>query len=247
MEAYNLSIGTVLSFIVAISLVIIAMTVIKNYFPLIIKHKAFDLKQYKKWLYIFEIVIFIVLAIIFGSIIAQRNIILAFSIVLGLMLILWYLSQFFLKDYIAGLVIKSKNNLHHGDDIEVDQTQGTIIALGSTQLKIKDQKSNLQIIPYSLMFGKIKSMKSKREQINAIRFTFEIEDKPFYEHELTALSNHINLLPWVQNKIPCTVKFNSNEDKRQIIEIKLFAISEDYSESIKSAIKVWISNKKTVN
>ncbi len=235
MILYNYSISSIIFLIIITAITIIVFSFIKTYLPLFFKKHGKD-NKIRNWLNLIEIFTILIFLIVFISYASSRNIIIALALTLILLLILFFLSHYYIKDYMVGLLIKSSGEYQLNDEISVDNINGRIIRFGKTQLIIKDQKGNNNYIPYTLLKAKIKTVQQIREKVNGYTFNFNLPKTNNYNSDTEELLQNLQLLPWVHPKHKASINFIEESDENYELEITVYAFDKKYYRIIEEAL-----------
>ncbi len=209
---------------------------LKSYLPLFFKRFSENNYRIKRWFYIAEVITIVTVLIVFISYSSSKNIILAAILTLLLLIVFYFLSVFFVKDYLVGLLIKSSGEYRIGDQISVENTSGRITRLGKTQLKVKDANGDNIYLPYSLLITKIKSLQQQREKVNGYSFQMRFAKRVAYNTDMQLLQQHIQTLPWVHPSYQPDIKLEKEEEEYYDLSITVYAFDKKYYRKIKKAV-----------
>jgi len=218
-------------------------SLIKSYLPLFLNHKAKSSFRLRSWLYLSEIIIIITVISIFISYSFSRNIILAIVLILLLLIVFYYLGIFFVKDYLAGLLVKISGEYRLGDQLSIDEINGKITRLGKTQLRIKDAQGNNIYLPYSILHHKIKSLQQQREKINAYSFNIGVKKNLDFYRDIESLQQFIRVLPWIHPSFDSEVKLIEEDNEQYQLRITIYAFNKKYYRKVEQVIKTEFNHK----
>jgi len=232
----HFSISSILFLIVITAILILLFSFLKNYLPVFFKGIARNHK-FKKWIYISELIVIVLVLISFVSFSLSRNLIVASILMLVLLLMVFFLSQYFFKDYLAGLLIKSSGELRIGDQITVENTQGRISALRKTQIQLKNSEGNTIYIPYSYLSNKTKMVQQVREKVNGFTFEIELAKVENYDKDTEALIQFIEALPWIHPAYKAIVDLKEENQTSYKLMLTVYGFDKKYHRKIESTVK----------
>ncbi len=240
----NNSISNIFALIAITIVVIMVLFVVKRLLPFIFARFKIKTTQYKQWLYISEVLIIIIGIVLYSSFSLSQNIIVSITLLLILLIAIYYLSQFFFKDYTAGLIIKASKEYRIGDQISVDDITGRIERFTTTQLKIKSIEGKNIYIPYSILFSKAKLIERESEKINAHTFSIGLEIKDSLDNDIVKLKNHIQQLPWIHPSSDTLLELLNEDKKSFTLNITVYAFDKKYYRRIENSVKDFISQNQ---
>lgn len=143
-----------------------------------------------------------------------------------------FLSWYFLRDYVAGVQIKSRFKLHNGQIIKIGKLSGKISRLGLLSLHLKSDKSGNIILPY----GKIRQeeIQYNIQSQGHASYTFIIDvDSKISESEVSdrlteVLMNSI----WCSASTRPTIKMIGDKGNKQQYEIGCFPVGDNAIENL---------------
>jgi hypothetical protein len=158
----------------------------------------------------------------------------AWMLTLFLIVIFIFISLYFLKDYIAGLFIKSLGEYQKEDYITVAGETGKIERLAKTQIVLIDTNGHKIYIPYSKLINQIKKIQTQTNHIvSNITFSvsYDIEKK---EINIIELKKFIVLLPWIHKSYDPDLQLQKENNK---ILITVYTFDKKFKGQIKKAIE----------
>ena len=231
---------SIFSIIIAIIIVVglfLLFSFLNTYLPLFYKkHKGKYLIS--RYLYLAEIIIGLFIGIGMIGYLYHKNTIVAWTLILFLIMASFFISLYFFKDYIAGLIIKSSGIYNKGDTITTEKESGKIVSLKSTHIKLINNNGESIYIPYSLLMSQTKNIQKETHHI-ASNITFWI-DGSFNENTLSLaqLKIFITQLPWTYHLHEPLL---SIEDNRLFVTVYTF--DKKYKKQIKNAVIKQIQEK----
>ena len=193
-------------------------------------------KRYLKLLYYSEIIGGILVLAMFTGYLYQRSTITALVLLMILILSVFFIGVFFVKDYVAGLIVKASANYSINDIIITDDIEGRIIKFGQRSLIISSKDGNKVYIPYSKLTGKTKSIKSVSEIQNNYTFSLNLNDVSDIDNTIENIKKHLITLPWVNNSILPEIKIDKKLDNNYTLSISIVSYDNSYYVKIETSV-----------
>lgn len=153
-------------------------------------------------------------------------------LLIGILLLAWFV----LKDFIAGLVLKTQIDIKIGDKIKIAESDGIITDIGYLALQIESESGEIELIPYS----HVKSRKLIKPNPN----TFFVKElirldvaKTMQINELTEKIRRIILnSPYsAVTKQPVFNKIDERNDDFHL-EIYVFVLNKNHAKLLKEKV-----------
>ncbi len=232
----HFSISSILFLIIVTIVLIFIFSFLKIYLPIFFRSVSRS-QKFKKWIYISELIVTVLVLIAFVSYYLSRNLVVASILMLILLLIIFFLSQYFFKDYLVGLLIKASGEFRIGDQITIDNAQGRISALRKTQIQLKNSEGNTIYIPYSYLSNKTKTVQQLREKVNGFTFEIELQKVENYDKDIELLSQYIDALPWIHPTYKAVIELKEETQMSYFLHITVFGFDKKYHRKIEAAVK----------
>ena len=221
---------------IVISLVLIFLfSLFKSVLPLYFVRFR-EQKRYLKLLYYSEIIGGILVLAMFTGYLYERSTITAIVLLMILILSVFFIGVFFIKDYVAGLIVKASANYSINDIIITDDIEGKIMKFGQRSLIITSINGNKIFIPYSKLTGKIKSIKSVSEIQNNYSFQVSLSNNNDIDKTIDNIKNFLITLPWVNNSILPDIKIDKKVENNYTLSISIVSYDNSYYVKIESAV-----------
>jgi len=227
----NKLIPILLIVVISIALVLL-FSLLKTLLPFYFKRFKEE-KQFRKLLYYTEIIGGILVIGMFAGYLYQRSTVTAFILIAILLLVIFFIGIFFIKDYVAGLIVKASANYSVNDIIISNGIEGKIVKLGQRSLIITTSDGNKVFLPYSDLVGKIKSIKSASEIKNNYNFSITVKN----DIEIEKIKNFIITLPWVNTSVNPEIKISETNENNYVLNISIVAFDNSYYTKIESAVR----------
>jgi hypothetical protein len=213
--------------VAVILLLLLVLSLTKTILPLnYIKLK--DKKRYQKILYYIEIFGGIIVLSMFAGYLYHRSTVVAMVLMLFLALIILFFGWFFIKDYVAGLVIKASANLSLNDIIEINGIKGKIISFGHLSIVVNSEEGKKIYLPYSKIASNIKAVKVASEIKNNQSFEIICKNVNNKEKFSENVKKYILTLPWVNHTIMPDVEITEIDNKDIKLNITLVLYDRKY-------------------
>lgn len=232
----HFSILSIILLLITSVAIVLLFSFLKSYILLFLSNSKRKSSKIRNWFYLSEAIIIISVLSIFISYSFSRNLILAIVLILLLLIIFYYLSIFFLKDYLAGLLIKTSGDYRINDHISVEKITGQITNFGKTQMEIKSSNGNTVYLPYGLLISKIKSLQAQTEKIYGYSFDFQMKKINHYHKDIELLQEYIRTLPWTHPSYRPEILLKEENQTEYKLQITIFAFDKKYYQKIKNAI-----------
>ena len=237
MNLLNHSISIIFILIFTSVALLLLFSFTKRFLPILSVRVASKTKVLKRWLYITEAFFVVVGLLVFISFSMENNIALSIILMLFLISILFFFSQFYLKNYIAGLLFKSSNEYKIGDQITIKDKTGRIEYFTNTQLKIKNPEGDNILIPYSILINESKSLRKVQEKVNTCTFNLELSSNKDFEILVNSLKQYIRLLPWVHPSFDADIEVIDKDNSHIHVTITVYTFDKKYYSKIEQSVR----------
>ncbi len=204
--------------------------------PVLVKKKQ-HVKLIKRNLPIFEFLIWIVFSVwAFKEFLIYNQ---YFAIALFIvMLVVSILSvRIFLKDFIAGIIIKSDASIALGDTITLSEFTGIISKFNYRTLELELQNKSVVKIPYGEILNNSLVKEKQSQSVSGYSFQVTASKKDNLESLIKSIKQSIVLLPWASMKQEPEIKPISETNNTYVLEMTVFAYNKDMYFKIEKYIK----------
>ena len=185
----------------------------------------------------------LIVAIVFISWSFEKNLVLSVALMIVLVFVLYYIAQFFIKDYLAGLLVKASKEYRIGDQISIEDTKGKIDRFAKTQLRIKNPEGENIYIPYSLLISKAKTVEQQTEKVNAYTFEIELPQRIDFDEDIEHLENYIQLLPWIHPMHKATVELIDESKNEYHLRLTIYTFDKKYYRKVEQSVKKYVAKE----
>lgn len=201
-----------------------------------IRKKNIVLDYLKKYLPVLEMTgwsIFIIwlLNIIFSS--SNYNLYLNFLV---FVLIFIFVGWYFMRDFIAGVQVKSRFNLVKGQRIHASQVHGEIKKLGILTITVKSVQGSDYIIPYAKLNQDTIQLNFREKGEAETRFTLDLDKKLDEKGTVKKIEELIINSAWCSHKSKPKVIFIGEHDGKNQYEISCQPNVNEGAKKLKSML-----------
>ncbi len=155
---------------------------------------------------------------------------------------------FVVRDFIAGIVLKSEMPFQINQHISLPKTAGKLKKLGYRSLEIETDDGKLMKIPYSSLTGEIITCQPAPDRLKRYETTVTIESSAGKEDACDMIAKKIMLLPWtIPVKKPTVEPLDNENEPGERYLVKYFAVNSRHAARISQHIKEYfkkIDDKK---
>jgi len=184
-----------------------------------LKKRNFIIDYVKRFLPIMELTGWTVFSVwLLNILLVNSNYITHFRIALFIVF-LSFLSWYFLRDLLSGIVIKTRFNLVKGQKIKYGIATGDIRKVGVLALKIKDDNGTDLIIPYSSIQQQDISLNYRESGESESKFTIELENIRDEKKAVDKIEELIENSVWNHHSFKPQVRVKAHTNKKILFEI----------------------------
>jgi small-conductance mechanosensitive channel len=160
-------------------------------------------------------------------------------VLLVLVLIFWFV----VRDFIAGIIMKSDGSIKANDWIRIKGIEGKVTEMGQRALIITTTQGETVNVPYSAVAGEISIKPNPSEKL--ISHTFELKTNKTTDLESTIDQIHRIILsaPWSSVKRAPEIKMLSDTAGTYHFEISIYSIRLLYFQKIKDYLKTNLADR----
>lgn len=147
-----------------------------------------------------------------------------------------FISWFFIRDYIAGIQIKSRFNLVKGQGFKSGQVEGIIRKIGVLVLAVKTENGSNMKLPYAQIDQKSIELNFEEKRGGECTFKIELDNQLSEKEVLSRLGQLIINSPWSSYKSIPTIKVIDSDIKQKTYEISCVTIAENGISRLKEMI-----------
>lgn len=231
----------ILLFFLAAAGIYLFLYIIRMYIPVMFSGRI-DNKLFRKYFTIAEGLSWSLFLLTSAFFFLKSNIFFSVLLFLSLLILLYWFSQFALRDCIAGLVFKADNRFSVGDILVVGEVKGEIKQFHYRNIEIENENGNLILLPYTMLLGMISSPQKISETV--LSYSFEISVTRDYPYNKAAdlLKKHILSLPWAIIKNEPKIQLLKESENTLLLKITIFSFDDVYFQPMRKRIEEYISD-----
>ncbi len=155
-----------------------------------------------------------------------------------LLLLGWY----FMRDFIAGFILRSENSLAPGERLMIDEDEGVISKTGYRSLQLTTNSGEKIRIPYSVLVTKQLVQPAEKSILSKRVIFLEVATTHASAYVRDLLLKRLLEMPWVLTSTPPSLKISMAKPGVFNVEIKVKVLNEEallktHTELIKSVEK----------
>ena len=210
--------------------------VLKFLSPKLLKRKRYQ-QLFNNLLPIIELFTWVLFFIWAVEFFMTRHFLLAFVVFILLMLTVYWLFRFAIKDFVAGIVFKSGGNFNLNENVEIGNFTGKITKFGLRSLILETEKGKTICLPYSLVLQQVSIKSHLAETIASHTFRLKTAKKHSLDKTVDEIRTSIFNLPWSSIKKSPQVKLISEDDKFFYFDITVYSVEQEYFYKIENQLK----------
>jgi hypothetical protein len=167
---------------------------------------------------------------------------LAFNMIFSAILLVLF-AWFFMRDYMAGIILKTENIFSPGQKIKTADVSGKIIKAGYRALEIESESGRFSKIPYSLLALQVFSLQAPDETVHSHEVVLNLAVTSGIEDVNEQIVRELLLLPWVSvNQKPVITIIEENH-KGVSLKVSYQAASDSQAHSINQYLRKRFENQ----
>lgn len=171
----------------------------------------------------------------------------ALVIMVILLVLIFWISRYFLKDLMAGMFFRLNKHYRVGEIIAYEGWSGTIQRFGSQSLEVRTQDGQIVFIPYGKLQESLIIKSESEAQSAAYSFSIITNKKEPAPEVRKKVLQHLISLPWSSvHKVPFVAVRESSENQFQI-EVTVYPIEKAHGRQIETSIRKLIGSTENGN
>lgn len=154
------------------------------------------------------------------------------AIVVVIAVILIFFSWFFLRDIIAGVIIKSEHKLEINRKIKIKEFEGRIYKAGYLSVELKTDSGEFIKIPFSKLISEV-IIWPENEKDLFYKHIFEIKiqnSKNIHQYDyIKEIRQELLNSPWIVSSREPLIKYARSEDNHYYYIIEIFALNYEHA------------------
>jgi small-conductance mechanosensitive channel len=155
----------------------------------------------------------------------------AFVVIGVLLVVIFWISRFFLRDLIAGIIFRAFGRFRQGEVIVHKKFKGNIKEFGFLSLEVETADGQSVFIPYSALAGSASIKQESADQAAAYNFSFQLDAVAPREETIGSIREFVVTLPWSSmHKMPM-VTMRKGEDG-PLAEVTAYPLEKSFGKKI---------------
>jgi small-conductance mechanosensitive channel len=150
-----------------------------------------------------------------------------------LLTIAWY----FLRDFIAGIIMKAENAFTTNQHIRTPEISGTIKKIGYRSLEVEGESGHFSKVPYSRIYGQIFSIQAPAETMLAHELVLQLPATQNLEDVKEQIVKELLLLPWVSVNHDPVIKTMQESGETITLKISYHTSNDSMASDINQHIR----------
>ncbi len=203
--------------------------------PLIF-YKENPRKYILKFFPVVELIIWLIFLSWFTFLFSEADKIYVYVLLALLLMLLFWISRYWLKDLIAGVVFRSSTRLKVGDLLHVERLKGAIRKFGNYSVELETQDSQIIFIPYSKLVDAVNIISEPTGRSQGYTFILVCDRKEDQTKIMQQIKTTILATPWVSvNRMP-VINLVIQSDTSWEFEITVFPINKSFVGKIETLV-----------
>lgn len=154
-------------------------------------------------------------------------------ITIVLLAIAWY----FIRDFIAGIIMKAENAFTVNQHIKTPEITGTIKKIGYRSLEVECESGQFSKVPYSRLSGQIFSIQAPAETMLAHELVLQLPASQNIEDVKEQIVKELLLLPWVSVNHDPVIKTMQESGETITLKISYHTSNDSMASDINQHIR----------
>ncbi|TSA28061.1 MAG: hypothetical protein D4R67_04645 [Bacteroidetes bacterium] len=160
-----------------------------------------------------------------------------FVVLAILLMILFWISRFWVKDLIAGVIFRSSSRLKVGDQLQFGELKGTIKRFGSYSVELETQDNQTVFIPYGKLVDDVNIKSERTGQSKGHTFTLVCSGKEELDEVIRQIRTTVLSTPWVSvNRMP-VITLTGQKEESYTFEITVFLIDKSFIGKLEQTVR----------
>jgi len=154
-------------------------------------------------------------------------------VIIVILIIAWY----FLRDFIAGIIMKAENAFTVNQHIKTPEITGTINKIGYRSLEVECESGQFSKVPYSRISGQIFSIQAPAETMLARELELQLPASQNVEDVKEQIVKELLLLPWVSVNHDPVIKTIQESGETVTLKISYHTSNDSMASDINQHIR----------
>ena len=199
--------------------------VLKNTAQLSMAYRIFPVAETMVWVFYFSWYIFRF---------SEINPYYTIAIIFILLIIIFWISRYFLKDLIAGIIFRASGKFKTGDIIMFKEIKGKVRKFRVDCLEIESPENRVVYIPYGKLIDRTAIKSESTDQTMSYSFLLETKKNKPQEEIIKNIRRYLLSMPWSSVKKDPEVVLREQSEHHYLIEITVFPLDKQYAKKIEN-------------
>ncbi|MDD2196722.1 MAG: mechanosensitive ion channel [Bacteroidales bacterium] len=160
-----------------------------------------------------------------------------------LIIFLLIISWFFLRDFIAGIILKTEFPFEVNQRIAASNFDGSIKRLGYRSLELEKDNGDIVKIPYSLIASRSIHLQNMEDSLRGHETLVKASTKIPVQTAKDIITKEVLLTPWATTKQVPTIRVVEQTDQTNTYSVHFHSVSSKYAASISQHLKTVFDSK----
>lgn len=163
---------------------------------------------------------------------AEIRSVFTFVVIIILLVLLYWLSRYFVKDLVAGIVFRVSGRFREGEIIVYGDIHGRLRNFRLLSVEIETPEGQLVYISYSSLAEAPSVKRESTDQSTAFSFVLNTPDNKTREDTILEIRHFLVSLPWSSARKSPSVAIRKQESGQFEVEITVFPIEKAFGRRI---------------
>ncbi|HCX98667.1 MAG TPA: hypothetical protein DG754_00870 [Bacteroidales bacterium] len=164
-----------------------------------------------------------------------------------LLVFLLIISWFFLRDFIAGIILKTEFPFEINQRIAASKYDGAIKRLGYRSLELEMDNGDIVKIPYSQIASRSIHLQNMEDSLRGHETLVKASTKIPVQTAKDIITKEVLLTPWATTKQVPTIRVVEQTDQTNSYSVHFHSVSSKYAASISQHLKTVFDSKGDEN
>lgn len=162
-----------------------------------------------------------------------------------LLVLLFWISRYWIRDLVAGVIFRSSTRLKSGDNLQFDEMEGTIRKFGSYSVELETRDNQLVYIPYSKLVDTIHIKSERTGHSQGYTFELECSSRKEIPQLIRSIRTIILATPWVSVTRMPVIHLKEQKEGNYRFDITVFPTEKSLAAKIEQRVKERISHPRS--
>lgn len=158
-------------------------------------------------------------------------------VVVFIAIIIIVFSWYFIRDLIAGVILKAENSFVLNQYIKTPDIKGTIKKVGYRTIELESESGQFSKVPYSRLSGQIFSIKAPAETMMGHELIIGVSSSYKFEEIKEQITRELLLLPWISVKSRPVIQITNESNETITLKISYQTSNESHASAVNQYIR----------